>query len=449
MLVVQHSIYIHMRMIAQAAQQSAYRKQLASLARPLDGRTRKRIEFTKLLFETFTKTEAQVRSQADLGKIFETWHPVMGKLVELEGEDDPAAHKLIGLLRASIGSRMGRMELFRTSFFENDFFLITGREGDSYGPILSRHIFFDLPNHVTALAENSSQQHSLYTPRFSVVDTVTLLETVAFIINLYRYHELELSSSLLLTNYERGSPNTVKRAFERRLAVVEKPAGAINEAELYSAIDDLSLREGDQRTNQIVAAMRIYSAHFHALSIADHFDEDPIQHTLNLMNAIAQSLIMIDGFRHSLGIIPGDPQTEAMLVALCNLIPIAFGESNYKLAALYTSGLDPELHGRAAAIQILLQYLIPLIVREAGYQPGQSPKKQAFFLLSRNEKEIREAARAVLNTELIGFAGKPLDSFFDLNEVERVRQTPFIGREHLPLITAFWNAKQEKTQAAN
>lgn len=474
-------VYISMHALPLAFRQaphSEYRRRIAALAQPLDAQTRRRVEFARFLDRVAQEAAAFDRpSYTDLPKLMEIWRRVEQELAQLAREGDPAPWEIVRILRDKMSSAsVQRLGLYGAAFLPSGFLLIGSSDDSMYGPLLSRNQFlsrgasssscpsrerrsvredvgkasllFPTRNEISctsrdflaaALVENRSGQHARSFPKSGIIDAVILLEEAVYKINAYRYYELEpIASSLLCPNENELEVTEATAIFRRRIGTLAKDSSAIREVELLAMLDELSLGELQGRMRDLLANTVALFAHFTWRIVAQHHNEDPVQHTLDLMNRSAQNTFLTDLIHDCLERNIVTPSHPSLPIALSRIAPLAFGDPIFRLSDIYGSPRGADEEGPDAIVD---QHLMPLIALQMGYRPGPTPRDQTFFLISHSEEEIRAAARTVLEEKVQELTGKPLEEVCPVAELEGVMQTRFIAPDQLPLVAGIWKER--------
>ena len=421
-------------LLIERAMHSEYRKRVITLAKPIDGLTRTRVEFARFQHRKINEIRG-----ADTGLVFDL-QEYLRRCMEFtreigrHAETDPL---FVDMIHAADLPGFNYSKIIEI-YHQHGFFIFPQAEGINSGILISSYQFLGLLNFIVALQENCSKNQSGYTLKESTafIDAASILEEVVFVINVFRFFELEPVSSLLLREKEsEESEYRIRELIQRRLGILSIEPGRLNKERLFALIDEI--KETEARGHEMLATTKVLAMGFSSLGTAKYFDEDEVQHTLNLLNAKIHSSIIVHSVLTYL--IKNTGMDSSNAEAIANLAHIAFGDAYYKLGTIFNQTITGKVN------PLFRDYVVQ-IARLLGHQQGQGQKRAVYLMLSRREDQIKEAARILLEQELMLLAGKKIEEVCNVEEFGKINSTTFITRDQLSLIAGIWRENYQESE---
>ena len=417
------------------AKSSSYRQSIRALAIPLDERT---IGAMKI---------AEQASRGS-GIITDTFID-LPRLLEFLGNIEAIA-SLHGISTPSLDDSLDNV--WRQLFYENGaFFDFLG--GIVLGPLIAEHKFGGVNIFLPALTQNPGGHLSGYMvargdssseggpiPERIFIDLAEVLEQVVFRINMFRYYQLEPSSSRLFFN-DRELDKLDSKTIQRRLRSFVPDGGYGFKFDNFRRTV-LDLKSGSDDYSLTVAFSQALIIRLWGLHIRSEYNEDPVQHTVNLVNSLVRSLIITELAVHATVQRSGPDYDSPESIKFQNLVAwladIVYGSPLHRLGVLSYVGLtDPSEHvsyfNQHGMANILSHLNLPDL-------PSTSFERR-FALLSTEASAYAAAAQAVLDEVLMGKLSADSADVLPVSEFEKIRRTTFVTPETLSTIAHVWSQR--------
>lgn len=413
--------------LATSAKNSDFRKRIARLAIPLPEHLVKRVAAVRRI-DSVLKS----RSVNDLLRGFDSLTQTDPFVAELLSSIGPYSHESSELL-----SSKERTEVFLNVCERQGYLGLPIARGVNCGPILTIHDAFRIRYFLAALQVNETVDvsASIGADLFVIVDVVEHMEYVAFVLNAARFYEPEpIMLNMFFNELATLDEAAIRKQLARRVAVLsEDPISHGKLGNLFTgAVKASSLATEHEKQQQAIA--KLLTMRFLALSVAAYFDQDEAQFILNLLNRNMRSVIVSYILEK---IFISQELEDSMVTTLSTLGAMAFVDGYYKFGTLYSMVFEPS----NTPTEIEMIKLIPPLAGEMGYTTRATAFQKLVFGATRTEKQIRAAARRLLNAKLKQQTGNDLDALCDVKKLEQAAQVTLITREQLPLIAAVWKER--------
>lgn len=253
------------------SRQSQYRRRLATLARPLDPQVENRLELMRRLFSVLHDPKGSSSDhQRSVHMVTALLQHAREKGVDIPIHDNRAMLRGVFLEQGVVATLIGEQAIV--------------------GPLLWHHTFIDLLCSITAVERGEA--FSSYTPNLIIappkviVDLTPILEEAVEWINFIRFNQPEQIAALCINHGETPTPDLIKTRLSM-FTVEGNDEKTVRKA--LAEIGDIDVL--DERALKILFA-RFRIIRLMADVVRATYDEDEIQHTMNLCNVIARSTII-------------------------------------------------------------------------------------------------------------------------------------------------------------